>query len=350
MDQGNTAAPRGGARSGRIRALACGAIGVTAIAVFAFLFGRVPVSEHDANRQANNSLASTKEPGLPSENQTDQNKTYSISSPNRISANSGKPISAPTALLQTPSLHRLIEDLIGDAIGSGSIRSDPHGFRERLAARAKAHFPPELAQSAVAFLNRYVDYLESLDALNLSSAKSDVAALRSLFEARKALRESFFAPEEYKALFARDDRMDRYTIARMEIEANAKLSAEERDQALANAANELTPDERAERKSWQLHLTAQSQTALFDAKQTSDEERFEARKTEYGEAAAQRLAELDRAQREWDARLTQYEQALRATREGAMTEAHLTALRDRMFNEQERLRLDAALSLRRPRT
>jgi lipase chaperone LimK len=347
MDQGNTAASRGGAHSGRTRALACGAIGVTAIAVFAFLIGRAPVSERDANYPANNSTVSPKERGLPGENKTEQNRSYSISSPNRIGANAGKPISAPTALLQTPSLHRLIEDLIGDAIGSGSIRSDPHGFRERLAARAKAHFPPELAQSAVAFLNRYVDYLESLDALNLSSAKSDVAALRSLFEERKALRESFFAPEEYKALFAREDRLDRYTIARMEIEANAKLSAEERDQALANAANELTPDERAERKSWQLHLNAQSQTALFDAKQTSDDERFEARKTEYGEAAAQRLAELDRSERDWQSRLAKYEQTARDVRNGALTNAQLDAARDQLFTAQEQLRLDAALAMRK---
>ncbi|TAG84691.1 MAG: hypothetical protein EAZ24_00660 [Burkholderiales bacterium] len=276
-----------------------------------------------------------------------QQRVYSSASPNWNGATGSNIVSAPKALLQTPALHRVVEDLIGDVIGNGSVRNDPHGFRARLAARAKAHFPLELADSAIAFLNRYVNYLESLDALNLSSAKNDVAALRSLFEARSALRKSFFAPEEYESLFARDDRLDRYTIARMEIEANAKLDAREREQALASAASELTPAERAERASWQSHLTTQTQTASFDAKQTSDEERFAARKAEHGEAAAQRLAELDRSEREWQSRLAQYEQAARDVTNGALSNEQLNAKRDQLFTTQEQLRLEAALALRK---
>lgn len=350
MSESNVAASRGGARSGRnrVRTLAavC-ALGVAVIAILSSLFTAGQRGETTAIIGANNSTLAQKNLGPEAEGVSNQKRNNMVAGPYSSSASVNKRVAAPTALLQTPSLHRWVEDLIGDAIGSGSIRTDPHGFRERLAARAKAHFPPELAESAIAFLNRYVSYLESLDALNLSSAKSDVAALRSLFDARKALRESFFAPEEYNALFAREDRLDRYTIARMEIEANAKLTAEEREQALANAANELTPEERAERKNWQLHLTAQSQTALFDSKQVGDEARFEARKTEFGEAAAQRLAELDRSERDWQSRLAQYEQAQRDAKRGALSNEQLNATRDQLFNAQEQLRLEAALAMRK---
>lgn len=257
---------------------------------------------------------------------------------------------APQTLLQTPSFARTVEDLLGDVLGSANLRDDPMGFRERLAARVRAQFSPELAAAAIAFMNRYVNYLESLNAFNLPSQANDVSALRHVFETRKGIREAHFSAEEYEILFARDDRLDRYTIARLEIQADAKLTAEQRNEALTRAANELTPEERRERAASQLPLALQRQTESFDAAQVSDEARFATRAREHGEAAAQRLAELDREQRDWDARLTQYEQAQRATREGAMTEAQLTALRDRMFNEQERLRLDAALVIRQPRT
>jgi lipase chaperone LimK len=253
---------------------------------------------------------------------------------------------APNALLRTSALARTIEDLIGEAFGGGNMRDDPHGFRSRLAERVRKHFSGELADPAVAFVNRYLNYLESLDALNLPSAAHDPAALRSVFDARQSLRQAFFSPEEYDALFARDDRLDRYTLARFEIQADAKLSLAEKTEALNAAANELSPDERKDRAQWQAHLTLQRQTALFDEKQTSEQERFAARSNEYGEAAAQRLAELDRTQREWDERLAQYESALVAHRSGKLANEALTATRDQLFNERERLRLDAALSLR----
>jgi lipase chaperone LimK len=303
-------------------------------------------SEQTKSSQTNSVTSGPANPGRSVEKENFQQRVYLSASPSWNGSTGSNIVSAPKALLQIPALHRVVEDLIGDVLGDGSVRNDPHGFRARLAARVKAHFPPELADSAIAFLNRYVNYLESLDALNLSSAKNDVAALRSLYETRSALRKSFFAPEEYEALFARDDRLDRYTIARMEIEANTKLDAREREQALAAAASELTPDERAERASWQSHLATQAQTALFDVKQTSDEERFAARKAEHGEAAAQRLAELDRSEREWQSRLSQYEQAARDFRNGALSNEQLNATRDQLFTAQEQLRLQAALGMR----
>jgi lipase chaperone LimK len=307
-------------------------------------------SEQTKSSQTNSATSGAVNLGLTTEKNKTQQWLYSGASPSWNGSTGSNIVSAPKALLQTPALHRVVEDLIGDVLGNGSVSNDPHGFRARLAARAKAHFPPELADSAIAFLNRYVNYLESLDALNLSSAKNDAAALRSLYEARSALRKSFFAPEEYEALFARDDRLDRYTIARMEIEANAKLDSREREQALAAAASELTPDERAERASWQSHLSAQTQTAFFEAKQTGDEERFAARKAEHGEAAAQRLAELDRSEREWQSRLAQYEQAARDAGNGAISKEQLSATRDQLFTAQEQLRLEAALALRQKKS
>lgn len=276
-----------------------------------------------------------------------QQSINNVQSPNNTGRSHAKPQVAPSALLQTPSFARTIEDLIGEALGSRNLRDDPHGFRARLAERVRKQFALELAEQAIAFVNRYLNYLESLDALNLPSAAQNVAALRDVFESRKALRQSFFSPEEYEVLFARDDRLARYTIARFEIQADTKLTPAEKTEALNAVANELTPEERQERVNTQAHLALQRQTETFDKKQTSDEERFAARAAEHGEAAAQRLAELDRLQRDWDARLAQYESALNAHRNGTLNNEALAATRDRLFNEREQLRLEAALSLRR---
>jgi lipase chaperone LimK len=278
-----------------------------------------------------------------------QQNPNNLSSSYLIGQSNAKLASAPRALLQTPSFARTIEDLIGVALGSGNLRDDPQGFRVKLAERVRTQFSPELAAHAIAFINRYLNYLESLDAMNLPSQAQDVAALRSVFETRQAIRQAHFSPEEYEALFARDDRLDRYTMARFEIQANTNLTPSERTEALNAVANELTPEERRERENMQAHLALQRQTESFDKKQTSDEERFAARASEHGEAAAQRLAELDRTQRDWDLRLAQYENALNANRNGTLANDELAATRDRLFNEREQLRLEAALALRRKR-
>jgi lipase chaperone LimK len=279
-----------------------------------------------------------------------QQSINNVQSANNTGRSHAKPQVAPSALLQTPSFARTIEDLLGDVLGSSNLRDDAHGFRARLAERVRKQFAPELAEHAIAFVNRYLNYLESLDALNLPSQAQDVAALRNVFETRKAIRQAHFSPEEYEALFARDDRLDRYTLARFEIQADTKLTSAEKTEALNAVANELTPEERQERANTQAHLALQRQTEVFDKQRTSEEERFTVRAAEHGEAAAQRLAELDRVERDWHGRLAQYEQAQRAAREGAMTNEQLAGVKQKLFDSREQLRLEAALALRQRKT
>jgi lipase chaperone LimK len=328
-------------RRGVFIALAC-AIVVAAVAFV--LFG---VLNHRIDSASNNGDASPNYLGEKETNPQNRKIELQASTPRIIDASRAEPKYAPKVLLQTPAFARTIEDVIGEALGSGNMRDDPQAFRTRLAERVRARFAPELAAHALAFAYRYLNYLESLDAANLSAAAHDPTALRALYETRKSIRQAHFSPEEYETLFARDDRLDRYTIARLEIQADTQRTPAEKTAALEAAANELTPAERQEREQWQAHLTSQRQTAQFDEKQASDTERFAARAAEHGEPAAQRLAELDRSEREWDARLAQYEYALNANRNGTLANEALAATRDRLFNEREQLRLDAALSLRR---
>ena len=254
---------------------------------------------------------------------------------------------APAALLQIPALASVIDDLIGDALGQRSMRDDPHAFRARLGERVRQRFAPAVADAAMKFVLRYVGYLESLDAMHLRPPANDLTALRATYEARRSLRLGLFSPEEYAALFAADDRLDRYTMARLDLDANPLRTSADRATALAAAERELTASEREERARWQQPLSLQSQTSAFDARNASDAERFAARAAEHGEAVAQRLAALDQAERDWAYRLGQYELALNEHRSGTLGSEALAATRNRLFNERELLRLDAALSLRR---
>ena len=75
---------------------------------------------------------------------------------------------------------------------------------------------------------------------------------------------------------------------------------------------------------------------------TDDRTRFVQRSARLGEEAAQRLAQLDAQDRDWNARLDGYARA-----QASQTDAQaLALLRDRSFTPQEQLRLDGALALR----
>lgn len=271
-------------------------------------------------------------------------------SPGRAAAAGTLPTREPAAsaeLLQVPALARELDDLIGDALGGGAWRDDPTGFRSRLEERVRRRFAAPLGTDALALVLRYVGYLETLDAMHLRPPSGDVAALRAIYEARRSLRMAMFSTDEYAALFAADDRLDRFTLARFEIEADSQRSPADRAAAIAAAEGELAATDREARSHWREHWAVQAQTAAFDAQGVSDQARYSARSAERGDTAAQRLAELDRSERDWGNRLTQYEQTLAAHRRGTVSSDELDATRNRLFNEREQLRLDAALSLRR---
>lgn len=239
--------------------------------------------------------------------------------------------------LLVPGLRDALEALLADA----GDASDPAALKQRLAALVGAHFPAALSTRALALAERYVDYRVALGSLRAPQDLTDPGALRDALEARYQARQQFFDGAEYDALFAREDELDRYTLARLEIARDPQLSAEQREQALRAAESELPPERRAEREAATEHLAAAAQTAAFNAKNVDDYTRHAARSAQYGEAAAHALAQLDREERQWQQRLDQYSQA-RAQGDGPA----LQQLRQQLFTAEEQQRVDAALALR----
>ena len=222
--------------------------------------------------------------------------------------------------------------------------TDPAMLKARLAALAGKHFPADLVPRALALAGRYVDYRVALGQLRTpKDATTDPVALREALEARHKVRQQFFDGDEYDALFAREADLDRYTLARLEIARNTALTPEQRAKALRDAENELPEERRAERSAATAHMDAAAQTAAFNARNTDDPTRHAARAAQYGETAAQAMAQLDREERHWQQRLDQYSQARSTQGDGAALEQ----LRRQLFSSEEQQRVDAALALRR---
>ena len=245
-----------------------------------------------------------------------------------------------------PLLVHGLRDTLEALLMEAGDASDPATLKQRLAAMVNQHFPAALATRALALAERYVDYRVALGSLRAPQDLTDPRALRDALEARHKVRLQFFDDAEYDALFAREADLDRYTLARLEIERNTQLSPEQRAQALQAADNELSAERRAERSAATEHMAAAAQTAAFNASNADERTRYAARSAQYGPAAAQAMAQLDREEQHWNQRLDQYSQARTQQGEGP----GLQQLRQQLFSPEEQQRIDAALALRRLNT
>lgn len=242
----------------------------------------------------------------------------------------------PADPLLAHGLRFTFEDLLAQAGPS----SDPAGLKQALAGLIGGRFPPAWSTRALALAERYVDYRVALGGLRAPQDPSDLPALRNALQARQALRSQFFDAAEYLALFAHEDELDRFSLARMEVARNPQLTPEQRTRALLATEQLWRPERRAERQAATAHLAAAAQTAAFDAQHTDIYQRHAARSAAYGQAAAHALARLDREERQWQQRLDLYRQA------GDGDPVAVQQLRQQPLSAQERLRVDAALALR----
>ena len=235
----------------------------------------------------------------------------------------------------TPDLRYQIEAMLLDA----GDATTPEELKLRLSQLVHKHFAADLATRALALAERYVDYRVALGMLK-APRPDDPTALRNSLNARERLRERYFAPEEHEALFERESALDRYTLARLEIQHNTGLAKEEKARALKDAEAELPPEQRADRAHAVAHLGAAVQAQDFETRGVDERTRYQLRSATYGTDAAQALARLDHEERAWNQKLDDYAAAK------AHDPGQMQALRERLFTPQEQLRLEAALALR----
>lgn len=282
-----------------------------------------------------------------SEDSAAQSTAHSSAGVGRAAHQNGEPPALHGALtldsaaadpLLAPGLRDELEAMLLEA----GETPDPQALKRRLAELVRLRFGEALRTRALALAERYVDYRVALGELQPPQDATDPRALRDVLQARDALRRQYFDESEFDALFADQQALDRYTLARLEIERNPDLTPQQRRVALASTETELDPQQRAERAQSVVQQDVGAQTAAFNAAGTDDRTRFAERSARFGNDAAQRLAQLDAQDRDWNARLDGYARA-----QASQTDAQaLALLRDRSFTPQEQLRLDGALALR----
>lgn len=241
-----------------------------------------------------------------------------------------------------PLLGSGLRDTLEALLHAAGEAPEPGLLKARLEGLIGQFFPPQVATRALALAHRYVDYRVALGRLQAPADLRDPQALRQALAARQKVRMAAFEPDEYQALFAADAQMDEYLLARLEIERDPSLTADQKSAALQQAESALAPALQAQRSEAVAHVGLARQTADFDAQGMDATARFNVRSAQYGSEAAQRLAQMDTQDRQWQGRLDQYQAAMGS----GSSSARLAQLRSELFTPQEQLRLEGALALR----
>ena len=192
---------------------------------------------------------------------------------------------------------------------------------------------------------RYLQYRENLGDLQAPSfSKDDARYYQAILNSTQSIRKKFFSNYEIEGLFGVEDVYNEYTIKRMEVMDNAKLSAQEKAQKLKELFNNLPED-------WKENLQQVTQlddlrqlTAEIKARGGSAEELRQMRTNLVGAEATTRLEKLDVQRGDWKNRVNQHlnqrDAIMNSNMSDAAKQAAVQKLRQQNFNQsQEQLRV-----------
>jgi lipase chaperone LimK len=207
---------------------------------------------------------------------------------------------------------------------------------------------PIPAAQARRLLDSYLEYKRALVDVEraLPPQATPLLGARARLAAMQQLRHDYFSAEEIAGLFGASDAYDDDALARMEINADATLTPEQRKQKLAELDRRLPATVREDREAPAKVLRVEEAVQQARAKGAGDNEVYRMRATAFSPEAAARLAELDREEADWARRIAQYKaerQQLGGSAAGssAPDPAALQHLRDTLFSADEQKRLGA---------
>jgi len=243
----------------------------------------------------------------------------------------------------TPELLYLFDYYLA-GLGEQTLEALRAEIRRELERRLSAG----AAIEAKRLLDAYLDYKRALvDLQRTLPASSDLLqGARQRLQAMQQLRQQFFSSAEAAALFCASDAYDQDALARMAISADNRLSEAQRQQRLQVLDAALTPAQRNERAAPGRVVNMEQAVAKARAEGAGDNEIYRLRAAAFSPAAAARLAELDRAEADWQQRIASYQaqrtQLLQqAGNHPGNASAALQQLRDAGFSAEEQLRLGA---------
>ena len=172
-----------------------------------------------------------------------------------------------------------------------------------------------------------------------------VDILREGLRRMLALRAAYFNAAESQALFAPQDAEAGLALARMDIEQDPALTDAQRRDRLAAIDARLPANVRAEREAPLAVVHLEEAAQQIRAQGGSEDDVYRMRAAATSPEAANRLAEVDRDEAAWKARIAAYQSqraaVLTSPGEDADRAASINDLRNRLFTPQEQRRLAA---------
>ncbi|WP_309044673.1 lipase secretion chaperone [Marinobacter sediminicola] len=202
---------------------------------------------------------------------------------------------------------------------------------------------------ALDILGRYLDYKLALSDLEAAYGEAGVSGAgemeRRMLEIQ-ALRRTWMKADTAEAFFADEEAIDRYQLEKRRIGGDGSLTAEQREEAFAEAEMALPEPLRQAREN--THKFARYEQARETM--ANDPEALRAwRRQEFGDEAAQRLEALDAEQKDWNRRWQSYVEEREALKTSGLAEPEkeesLSQLREKYFSETERIRAKALDSI-----
>jgi lipase chaperone LimK len=215
-------------------------------------------------------------------------------------------------------------------------------------ADLRASLPPAAARDASRLLRRYIDYKRALASrtADLRGQGDDIAGLRARLDAQRRLRSQFFSAAESRGLFGWQDAYDDDALARFTVAHDARLTPSQVRQQLDELARHEAPEIVAARQAPVQYLSVDDAVKAARASGADAATVHRIRAESVGEAAADRLAVLDRETADWQQRINAYLADRRAiladpTLDTAAKAAAIQRLREARFDATAQLRLAA---------
>lgn len=169
------------------------------------------------------------------------------------------------------------------------------------------HFQSAQQQQILALWSRYIDYREALSQLQIpETAEESYRYFQATFVAIQDLKQRFFSAIEIEGLFGTEDEYQQYTLDRMQILENNSLDTSTKAKLLQERFEQLPQDWQENIKDLSRLEDLRALTAQIKARNGSPQELRDMRLHLVGEAATQRLEQLDQQRSVWKQQVQSY--------------------------------------------
>lgn len=219
------------------------------------------------------------------------------------------------------------------------IKSDFIGY-------AKTSYKEPLLSQLTDLWSRYMQYREQLGNLQAPNVEKDTANYyKAIFSSMQSLRKQFFSDYEIEGLFGTEDIYNDYTLERMTILENKKLSADEKAKQLKEKFEELPEDWKENLKQLNQLEDLRKLTSEIKARGGSADEIRQMRMNLVGPEATQRLETLDGQRSDWKNRVNGYlserDNIMKSNMSDSAKQSAVQQLRQQHFNKpEEQLRIE----------